>query len=93
MPSIGKVDLVVLWGDELRTAAVLLTRARKMRAALGDSPSEADEQKSIDVTREAYEACEVALFGVDGDSAIVMIGSESLRDQKRRKDDQENPGS
>jgi hypothetical protein len=78
MPTIGKVDLV-LWGDEIRKAGVLLARARKMREALGGNPTDAEKEKSLALNQEAYAACEVALFGVEQDSAIVMVGSEPPR--------------
>lgn len=69
MPSGGvKLNLCILWEDELRAASKLLM--------------ELQDEDSDDVWSEkaklALQSCMTALWGLKDDSAVVMIGASEL---------------
>ena len=68
--SNATVSLIVIWEDEIRKAAALLSAAREETD---------DELVSVRMT-EAYAACEVALAGIDETKAVVMLGNKDLHD-------------
>lgn len=80
MSNSASVNLLVIWEDEIRTAARLLRIARE----------ETDEAKVSSLMGDAYAACEVALAGITDDVAVVMLGNKDLHDsvlssKKRRE--------
>ena len=69
-----KFKLVVLWEDELRFAARLLRQVL-------DTPEDGRAEAMI----EAYRACQVALWGIDDDCVLAMLGNSEIKSRARRK--------
>jgi hypothetical protein len=74
MANRADIKLTVMWEDEIRKAAALLREARE----------ESDEELARKKMSEAYAACEVALYGVCDDHAVVMIGNKDLHDAVKK---------
>lgn len=68
MASEAKLEVVILWDNEIREAARLLH-------AWHDSP---DKDSRPDLMADAFNACLVALWGVREGTGLVMLGSRDI---------------
>jgi hypothetical protein len=74
MSDSAKVQLCIVWEDELRTAAKLLR-------AMEDAETDDDYQVAAS---HALRACCTALWGVADDHCLVMLGAASLHKWQKR---------
>lgn len=72
------LNICIVWENEIRAASKLLQAAR----------DEKDEDARLQRMTEAYAACEVALYGIHDDSAVVMCGSAQLHGERKRMRDE-----
>lgn len=67
MPGTANYSLLILFEDEIRTAATLLTKAQRIYEA---DPESHDARRAV---LDAICACAVALQGADDNRAVLML--------------------
>lgn len=70
-----KLNLVILWEDEIRIASKLLKLAQE--ASENDAPAAAQA---------AYAACMTALWGINDNSVAVMLASSAILPKRSGND-------
>lgn len=76
------LQIIILWEGELRQASKLLHEAE----------SETDDDKRSIKMMQAYLACVVALHGITDEKAVVLCGSEEIRQRARSRREDSTEG-